>query len=469
MKSSSVHTKKQNGQAIVLVAITMVVLLAFTGLAIDGGGMFLLYRDAQNATDAATLTAAYALCTDGDPVTAGLRSAEQNGFDNSQVVVNHPPVENPAYVGDISKVEVLIEAQKPSYFIQIVFDGPLIVRTEAIGHCNSATLTDSSDIVNRYAFRSLAGQNDCTGSPAWDLAGTGWTMEGDVWMPNIGGNDNIGQVGGGNAQNFTPSTDDNRIDVIGNITIGQASTYSLHTNHPLVIFNYDPNTGEPTGGTAFLAEDLPTSTAATNLAGHTGYGGDGTIEYGEPAPDGLPFNMDYFRPVGSPLCSTPQCGALQQIHGSSYHDISHGCNVDGAGISQQDFIQNAATFGNYYDSTTNTWDSGIYYASCDIAFNDNDMRGEVSFIAEGSMDFSNKPYNMVNFGGAPLFVSNEETGSSSNCTTPGSYAIQLNADSSYFRGPMIAFRGGISIQGNDFVLESCISARGFSQNGNENA
>lgn len=42
----------QSGQAIVLMALMMLGLMAALGLAIDGGGLFFLHRDTQNATDA---------------------------------------------------------------------------------------------------------------------------------------------------------------------------------------------------------------------------------------------------------------------------------------------------------------------------------------------------------------------------------------------------------------------------------
>ncbi len=60
MTSPKIHSQKQSGQAIVLIAVLLTALIGALGLAIDGGGMYLLYRDAQNAVDAAALTSAYA-------------------------------------------------------------------------------------------------------------------------------------------------------------------------------------------------------------------------------------------------------------------------------------------------------------------------------------------------------------------------------------------------------------------------
>src|SRR6202011_2069144 len=49
---------RQSGQTAVVVAMTFVVLIAFAGLAIDGGHVYLVNRRAQNATDTAALAAA---------------------------------------------------------------------------------------------------------------------------------------------------------------------------------------------------------------------------------------------------------------------------------------------------------------------------------------------------------------------------------------------------------------------------
>src|ERR1044071_7842653 len=89
----------ESGQAIVLMALVAVILLGMLGLAIDGGGLYFLWRDAQNATDAAVMAATYARCTNGDSasvISAGLQAAAQNGFNNNgsstTVSVQNPPL-----------------------------------------------------------------------------------------------------------------------------------------------------------------------------------------------------------------------------------------------------------------------------------------------------------------------------------------------------------------------------------------
>jgi uncharacterized membrane protein len=139
----------EHGQAIVLIAILMIVLMAITGLAIDGGGMFLLQRDAQNASDAAALSAAYALCTDGNAVSHGYVVASMNGFTNNEtdtfVGVYNPP--RNGYFGDGEYIQVVIEATKPSYFIHLVYDELLTVKAHSIARC----FTDDANI-RRWAL-----------------------------------------------------------------------------------------------------------------------------------------------------------------------------------------------------------------------------------------------------------------------------------------------------------------------------
>ncbi|MCA9913344.1 MAG: hypothetical protein KC496_08335, partial [Anaerolineae bacterium] len=131
-----VRNPKESGQAIVLVALFMIALLAVSGMAIDGGGLYFLYRDARNATDAAAIAAAYTLCIQGDESgwrDAGLFSAEQSGFVNDAedndndddgnitiVEVGHPePARFPGLDAN-HLVEVQITAGKTKYFIRIL-------------------------------------------------------------------------------------------------------------------------------------------------------------------------------------------------------------------------------------------------------------------------------------------------------------------------------------------------------------
>jgi len=56
---------EERGQTLVLVAITLLVLVLVTGLAVDGGECYAARRRMQNAADAAALAGARAMCFDG--------------------------------------------------------------------------------------------------------------------------------------------------------------------------------------------------------------------------------------------------------------------------------------------------------------------------------------------------------------------------------------------------------------------
>lgn len=136
--TTSHKTNRESGQVIVLMALLMVILVGALGLAVDGGRMFYLWRDAQNATDASVLAAAYARCTNGNITSAGQEAARLNGFSNdgvsNTVTVNHPPVSGEK-AGDKDYVEVDIHANLDPYFIQVVYGGKLEVNPQAIGYC----------------------------------------------------------------------------------------------------------------------------------------------------------------------------------------------------------------------------------------------------------------------------------------------------------------------------------------------
>ncbi len=154
-KLAQAMAKHQKGQAIILIALMIVALGGITGLAIDGGGLYFLHRDTQNAVDAAVLAATYAKCTADYPTlaenNASIRNAafdslHANSYDQNRggVTIRVIPNYNPYLPGDglsqevTEYVKVIVRATKPSYFIQLVYPAPLSVTSSAVGHCDFA-------------------------------------------------------------------------------------------------------------------------------------------------------------------------------------------------------------------------------------------------------------------------------------------------------------------------------------------
>jgi Tfp pilus assembly protein PilX len=143
---SKINTER--GQALVVIALSIVVLFGFAALALDGSAKFSDRRHAQNAADAAALAAAYSKLdplnislsnnspTTGAPttcppptgvlpspvcaalITAGKDSASGNGYDNNlttnTVDVYTPPISG-YYAGNIDYVQVIIKSDVNTY------------------------------------------------------------------------------------------------------------------------------------------------------------------------------------------------------------------------------------------------------------------------------------------------------------------------------------------------------------------
>jgi Flp pilus assembly protein TadG len=108
----------EGGQAIVLLAISMMAMLFVVGLAVDGGQLFVAKRTMQEASDAAAFAGAVVLYqggTQAQAIAAATADAARNGFTNgANVVVTVSPATGPtsgAYLNNPKYVEVTIVEQ----------------------------------------------------------------------------------------------------------------------------------------------------------------------------------------------------------------------------------------------------------------------------------------------------------------------------------------------------------------------
>lgn len=142
------HSRRtEKGQAIVLLVFALVGLLAFTGLAIDGGMLYSDRRSAQNAADSGALAGGYSLAANiyTGVVPAALAQAGANGFGapvtdshvtsssgnlhdaiyddgKTRTEVYWPPKDGP-YQGNIQYVQVKITHTVSTNFIHLVYPG----------------------------------------------------------------------------------------------------------------------------------------------------------------------------------------------------------------------------------------------------------------------------------------------------------------------------------------------------------
>lgn len=222
-RSIEKRTQRQSGQAIVLIALMMVGLMGILGMAIDGGGLFFLHRDTQNAVDAALIAALYAKCTgnraelesqpdpDGTYANlyeksihlAALNAASKNGFThgvNADITIesNYQPPES----SNDRYIRVQIRAGKPSYFIQLVYPEPLEVTTSGVGYCEPSMV----GLLPQAAIFSTRDTSDCNMSSNHVSIGNGgnsnFVVSGSIFAQS--GNPTCAIMGRGNSS-FTVS------------------------------------------------------------------------------------------------------------------------------------------------------------------------------------------------------------------------------------------------------------------------
>ena len=180
---------KQSGQVLIGVALGLVVLAGFAGLAIDMGTLRYQRRLQQTAADAAALSAASNLVYNSG-VTLGARNAATlNGFTDTDsgagcvggalgcvsVAVVVGPTVGP-HTGDTKYVEATVTAIQPTYFMNIFGVNSSLVATRAV----ATNISGSS-------------KNNCLvtlGAPSAAIEGVNVT--GNAWIkaPNCGIADN---------------------------------------------------------------------------------------------------------------------------------------------------------------------------------------------------------------------------------------------------------------------------------------
>lgn len=176
--------RSERGQAIVVIALAIVGLIAITGLAIDGGMAYADRRQAQNAADAAVMAAALARARGENYQLAALQQALQNGYANDEehsiVEVHSPPISGP-YAGNAYYIQVIITSRQRTLFASVVGIDDTTNVVEAVARVNPAQW---SQIMGGYAVISLAPHSNCQNAKAFWVHGEA-TLEvqgGGIWI-----------------------------------------------------------------------------------------------------------------------------------------------------------------------------------------------------------------------------------------------------------------------------------------------
>ncbi len=126
--------RDENAQALVITALTMTLLVASLGLAVDVGMLFRARRQLQIAADAAATAGAQQLLYNQDPTSAADSAAaangEQNGVNNTTVTVNNPP--QSGNFTSSQDVQVVIQQDAPTYFMRVLGINTIPINAQAI-------------------------------------------------------------------------------------------------------------------------------------------------------------------------------------------------------------------------------------------------------------------------------------------------------------------------------------------------
>lgn len=142
MTRFSTQFREHRGQTLVWVAIMLVVLMGFVGLAVDGGSLLSERRAMQNAADAAALEAARARCFDDSTVAQAITKAQTFATTN----YNPRPfiVSSVAYTvtqrGNNAWEFAAVAAENVNLqFAKLLGLGPISVRAAAAAACGPTT------------------------------------------------------------------------------------------------------------------------------------------------------------------------------------------------------------------------------------------------------------------------------------------------------------------------------------------
>ncbi len=159
IKNKSMVSEK--GQAVILIALSIVGLIGAAALAIDGGRAYIEKSRVQSAADAAALSGALARVEQQDWRGYALASALSYGYDNNGetniVELNTPPVSGPNK-NNPEYIQVIVTSRINTFFGGIIGISQITVSSQAVSQTKPA---EFGQMFDGYALVSLAPTSKC--------------------------------------------------------------------------------------------------------------------------------------------------------------------------------------------------------------------------------------------------------------------------------------------------------------------
>jgi hypothetical protein len=234
--------RSDDGQVIVVFALSLLAIVAMAGLLIDGGRAWQDRRQAQIAADTGALAAAIeyskgGASADTNAKTAARTIAGLNGFNagtacngtslTSGTMVNGVSVTKPA----TDKVEVDVTRPMRTTFARAVGQGCWMVSARAVAHYTGAAVTGPT---------VFAAARSCPSHDVLKWNGSNITILGNIYSSGgVDINDNDGAIIGGTLTWYdNPPSCDNTIDN-GAVPPVPAATTTTYLNYPITYTNAD--------------------------------------------------------------------------------------------------------------------------------------------------------------------------------------------------------------------------------------
>src|SRR5579862_745810 len=137
-----------NGQTLVLVAVSVMMLMMMAALGVDVGWLHYQKEQMQKAADASALAGAEAMTYGSNWSQAAQNDATANGYQNGQngitVTVNSPPKIDPIFKGKAGYVEAIVTQARPTFFMKVAGWSSVNVSARAVA---STTASGSGCII----------------------------------------------------------------------------------------------------------------------------------------------------------------------------------------------------------------------------------------------------------------------------------------------------------------------------------
>ena len=129
--------KSDKGFVAITVALGLLMLCGFVGLAIDLGFYRFMRRDMQNAADAGAIGAATAMANSENGTSMGRVDTALNGYTHGvngvTVAVNNPPSKR-RFAGNAGYVEVEVSQNQPAFFMSVFNVSDIPISARAVGY-----------------------------------------------------------------------------------------------------------------------------------------------------------------------------------------------------------------------------------------------------------------------------------------------------------------------------------------------